>query len=252
MSSFEFYMLPKIHKPGVTGRPIISGCNSPTANLSRYIDHYLKPIVRNISSYIQDTTHFLRILKEYDGKVPSEALLVTFDVKSLYTNIPTDLGIEYTLQALLGFYRDNIPLKIQYIEQILIFILKKNYFEFNENFYLQLMGTAMGSSFAPNYANIFMDRVEQQILTTAPENNKPLIWKRYIDDIYVIWTKGEEALCAFHDHMNSLYDTIQFEMSSSKEKIAFLDTMTILDTKGSITTTLYKKPTDVCSLLHAE
>ena len=54
------YLLPKIHKPikPVPGRPIISGCGSPTENLSKYLDHYLKPIVRIIHSYIQDTTHF--------------------------------------------------------------------------------------------------------------------------------------------------------------------------------------------------
>ena len=56
------YLLPKIHKPTkpTPGRPIISGCGSPTENLSKYLDHYLKPIVKMIPSYIQDTTHFCK------------------------------------------------------------------------------------------------------------------------------------------------------------------------------------------------
>ena len=87
-----FYTLPMIHKENVPGRPIISGCNSPTAKLSIYLDHYLQPILQQIPSYIKNTTHFLRILKEIDGQVPSNSILVTFDVKSLYTNIPHDEG----------------------------------------------------------------------------------------------------------------------------------------------------------------
>ena len=57
-----FYLLPKIHKPGSPGRPIISGCHSPTTKLSIFIDYYLKPTVKRVPSYIQDTTHFLRTL----------------------------------------------------------------------------------------------------------------------------------------------------------------------------------------------
>ena len=51
-----FYLLPKIHKPGTPGRPIISGCDSPTTKLSIFIDYYLKPMVKRIPSYIQDNT----------------------------------------------------------------------------------------------------------------------------------------------------------------------------------------------------
>ncbi len=127
-------MLPKVHKPGIPGRPIISGCNSPTANLSGFIDHYLKPIVKGISSYIQDTNHFLRILKEYDGLIPPNPLLVTFDGKSLYTNIPTHLGIEYTMKAINEFYQHNLPLRTQYLKQILNFILYRTIFNLMEIF----------------------------------------------------------------------------------------------------------------------
>ena len=51
--------------------------------------------------------------------------------------------------------------------------------------------------------------------------------------------------------MNSLHKTIHFEMSHSTDRIPFLDTLTILDQKGSINTTVYEKPIDICSLLHA-
>ena len=56
-----FYLLPKIHKQRVPGRPIISGCNSPTESLSKTLNHYLKPTVETSPSFIKDTTHFLKV-----------------------------------------------------------------------------------------------------------------------------------------------------------------------------------------------
>ena len=48
---------------------------------------------------------------------------------------------------------------------------------------------------APNYANIFMDRFETKALNHY--HQKPLVWKRFIDDIFMIWTHGEESLKEF-------------------------------------------------------
>ena len=245
-----FYLLPKIHKPGVPGRPIISGCNSPTSNLSKYIDYYLTPIVKQIPSYIQDTTHFLRKIKESAGDIPCNSFLVTFDVKSLYTNIPHDEGINVCISALQAFYGSDLPLSVKHLRQILHFILQRNYFQFIDIFYLHTHGTAMGSPFALNYANIFMDSIERHILNSAPGGKKPLVWFRFIDDIFCIWTHGVDLLQIFFEHMNSTHPTIQFEMSHSVNEIPFLDVL-ILNRDNTLHTTLYKKPTDVPSLLHS-
>ena len=246
-----FYLLPKIHKPGTPGRPIISGYNSPTANLSTYVDFYLKPIVKQLPSYIQDTTHFLRTLRGFAGKIPQNSFLVTFDVKSLYTNIPHDEGIACCSTALQEFYGQSLPLPLKYMLQFIVFILKKNYFKFRDTFYLQIHGTAMGSPFAPNYANIFMDYIERRILDSAPDNKKPILWLRFIDDIFAIWTYDHYSLHQFFEHMNIIHPTIKFEMSQSRDRIPFLDTLVLLNNRGDLQTTLYKKPTDASPLLHA-
>ena len=52
--------------------------------------------------------------------------------------------------------------------------------------------------------------------------------------------------------MNAIHPTIKFEISHSRDRIPFLDTTVILTTNGNIETTLYKKPTDVSPLLHAQ
>ena len=65
-------------------------------------------------------------------------------------------------------------------------ILKNNVFEFNEQFYLQIQGTAMGTKMAPAYANLFMGKLEEYLINLAP--NHIHTWKRFIDDIFIIWT----------------------------------------------------------------
>ena len=92
LSSEEIYQLSKNHKLFPPGRPIISGIGTLSEGLSGYVDSLLNPLLHNIPSYIQDTTHFLRILNSIDY-LPDNALLVTMDVTSLYTNIPHDEGI---------------------------------------------------------------------------------------------------------------------------------------------------------------
>ena len=51
----RFYLLPKLHKKGCPGRPVISGCNTPTEKISSFVDYHLRPIVPTINSYIKKT-----------------------------------------------------------------------------------------------------------------------------------------------------------------------------------------------------
>ena len=47
----RFYLLPKLHKKGCTGSPLISGCNTPTTRISESVDYHLKPMVPSIPSF---------------------------------------------------------------------------------------------------------------------------------------------------------------------------------------------------------
>ena len=87
-----FYTLTKIHKPTLVGRPIISGCDGPTERLSSFIDKLLQPIALKQESYLKDTTDFINFIER--TRVPKNAILVSMDVTSLYTNIPQEEGIE--------------------------------------------------------------------------------------------------------------------------------------------------------------
>ena len=78
------------------------------------------------------------------------------------------------------------------------FVLSNDYFEFSENVSQQISGTAIGTTFAPPYACIYMEEVETGFLQT--QRLKPLVWLRFIDDIFFIWTHGKENLKHFMKH----------------------------------------------------
>ena len=72
------YLVPKILKKSCSGRPVISGCGTCTERVSEFKDFHIKPLVPAIPSYIKDTKHFLRVLRDV-GRLPEGAILVTAD-----------------------------------------------------------------------------------------------------------------------------------------------------------------------------
>ena len=87
----NIYLRPKIHKVGNPGGLVVSSVNCHTTNISKYVDYHLQPLAKEIPSYVKDTQYFLKKLEKVKD-IPHESLLVTLDVKSLYTNIPNNEG----------------------------------------------------------------------------------------------------------------------------------------------------------------
>ena len=72
------------------------------------------------------------------------------------------------------------------------FVLQNNYFEFNGDAKQQISGTAILTKFAPPYACIFVNQVEFEFLKT--QQYQLLVWLRYTDDIFFIWTHGQKKI----------------------------------------------------------
>ena len=143
----NIYFLPKIHKnvSPPPGRPICNTINTPTMNLSKWVDIQLQPLVKKLPSYLQDDNHFLKKINDINKNqtLPPNSLLVTWDVKSLYTNIPHKEGLE-ALRITLD--RENIPsAKANTIIEFSELVLTSNHFKFLGQNYLQMSGTAMGT-----------------------------------------------------------------------------------------------------------
>ena len=239
----NLYLLPKIHKKDNPGRPIINSVGSLTETISALVDEILRKYSKLAGSYIKDTSHFLQEIQNI--KIHPGDIIATVDVTALYTNIPHEDGIKKVKDFLT---KHNAPQEeLVLVETLLEHILKKNYFEFNNEYYLQISGTAMGTRCAPNYAIIFMAELEEQFLSTV--TLKPRIWKRFIDDIFIIWNHGEAELQNLLDQLNQFHPTIKFTEEHSEYGIPFLDTFTYIH-ESELRTRVYHNSTDNKQYLH--
>ena len=137
-----FYHQPKLHTESIPGRPIVIGNGSPTENISLFVDNFIKPLVSQAPSYIHDTPDFLRKLEAVKNKIPSTAIIGTFDVSSLYTHIPHDEGVLVCCEALAESNHTSPP--IDDLKALMYHVLTKNNFTFMDNGYLQIFGNSMG------------------------------------------------------------------------------------------------------------
>ncbi|CAJ0960311.1 unnamed protein product [Ranitomeya imitator] len=212
-----FYMLPKIHKEGNPGRPIISGIGTLTENIAGWVVNIMKPLVRRKPSYIPDTMDILCKLSAL-GPLPEEMILATIDVESLYSNIPHEDGI-----AACKYFLQKNNLDTEQTLQFIRFVLHHNYFSFRNNLYQQYMGSTMGSKVSPQYANLFMAKLEELLSSCSV---KPLAYFCYIDDLLIIWTGSKDDLLTFYNKFNKYHPTIKLTLDFLKIQIHFLD-MTI-------------------------
>ena len=260
----RLYFLPKIHKPVdkwpvpnkmPPGRPIVSDCESESYRVSEYIDHFLSPLATTHPSYLKDTQDFLTKIK--DIKIPPNSFLVSLDVDSLYTNIDNKAGMESVREAFAQSKKKNLNFSLRPDEEILELLkisLENNDFVFNNEWYLQVSGTAMGKKFAPNYANIFMAKWEKEALNKCKK--QPLIYYRFLDDIFIIWTHSESDFWEFFNTLNSQCESITLKAELSSDRIDFLDVSVFKGDRftqtGHLDTKVYFKPTDTHQLLHKD
>ena len=159
----------------------------------------------------------------------------------LYPSIPHQAGLEALRET--SDKRKTHKVLIKMAE----FVLKNNYFQFWDKVYQQISGTPIGAKFAPPYKYIFMDQLETKFLQT--QKFQPLVWYRYIDDIFFIWAHGEKSLKSFMMEFDNFNPNIKFTYVFSEASINFLD-LNIKFSSGKLQTSLYVKPTDCHQYLH--
>ena len=205
----------------------------------------LQPLAQKVKSFIKDINDFLRKLSSLSS-LPQDVLLCTVDVVGLYPNIPHDEGLQALKLAL--DEREDKNISTESLLDLADCVLKNNVFEHNGKIYKQKRGTAMGTKMAPSYAILFMDMLEKRLLDNFPL--KPLVWWRYIDDVFLLWEHGEESLNEFLTYLNAEHPSIKFTADISDSQINFLDVK--VSRKGDkLETDLYVKPTDTHQYLDA-
>ena len=170
------------------------------------------------------------------------------DVASLYTNIPNEQGIEAVRDTLSRLRPVTDKPSTEHILTMLRKVLTMNNFEFAGRHFLQVGGTAMGTKVAPSFANTYIGWFERNHVYTY--HKQPLLWVRFIDDIFQIWQHGLEEFRLFENRLNNCEDSIKFETDISETAVHFLDTtVTLCKVSNRINTNLYTKPTDAHNYL---
>lgn len=259
----QFYCTPKVHKTPWKTRPIVSCINSRMGDLSKWVDVQLQSVVHLCPAYLKDSQSLLNRLQKM-GKLPSSAVIVTADAVSMYTNINTQHGLQ-TLRNWLLLHEAELPrdFPTDMVIDAVELIMTNNVFQFDDTFWLQLSGTAMGTSLACIYATIYYSYHEEtKLLTEFAQSNtaaedaliyqqrRPalLLYARLIDDAVQIWDTAQFppglTLYNFVPQMEATmkFGDLDWEVEKPSREVNFLDLNIRLETDGSITTSTFVKP----------
>ncbi|CAF1492195.1 unnamed protein product, partial [Didymodactylos carnosus] len=272
-SSAVFYILPKLHKKSCPGRPIVSGCQHMTSNISKYLEQQLTPFIPllqdialedyNIDNYIilKDTNHLLIEIDKLNHQINDQKLcvkyitLVSGDISALYTNIDQkDGSSELNDFVSKNSYRTNFSLTMNCFNKLLDVVLTGNIFIFKGVYFHQRMGTAMGTELAPPYANIYVFKKEMKALKSFIKKcSSSLILRffRFLDDILcILLTTDKNIIEDLLNLLNQTNNNLIYTFKSSTTKINFLDVNIIINkTLNRLETSLYVKPSNTFQYL---
>ena len=164
-------------------------------------------------------------------KAHSLRALVSWDVVSMFPNIDNNLGISAVRKAL-NSRSAKIPSTDCLVEAVEI-CLGVNNCQFAGQSFVQKHGMAMGPKNACSYADLAMGIIDEKAKFEG--SLRPMLWWRYRDDIFDLWTQGLPKLLEFTDYINDLYPTIKFELVYSESHLNVLD-LTLYFRNGFIST----------------
>ena len=243
-SPARIYGLPKLHKLTSTSakpssipfRPIVSSIGTYNYNLAKFLCNLLSPHIPD-GYCCKDSFTFV---KEVNQVSVSNQFLISYDVNSLFTNIPLDETIEIAINKILE-NRQDLKISKRNLKKLFLFATAQTHFMFNENFYDQIDGVAMGSPLAPVLANLFMGFHETKWIENY-KGNKPSFYRRYVDDIFAVF-KSEHDANLFFNYLNLQHSNIKFTMEKELNgKLFFLDVF--LDNSSyPLKTSIFRKKT---------
>ena len=152
-----------------------------------------------------DTFSFVQDVRNIDT---NGHFMVSYDVTSLFTNIPLEETIELAVDLIFE-KNPNIKISRAELKELFQFATSQSHFLFDGNFYDQIDGVAMGSPLGPVLANLFMAVKEKEWLESC--ENPPSFYRRYVDDIFCLM-KSEDEANSFLVYLNAKHPDIKFTM----------------------------------------
>ena len=199
-------------------RPIVSPIDTYSYKLAQYLRSLLSPHIP-LKYATKDSFTFIKQLNTF-GK-----FLISFDVTSLFTNIPLEETINIQIDTIFENY-PNVKFTRKELQKLFKMTTSETRFIFNNEIYDQISGVSMGSLLAPILANLFMGYHEKDRIEKA-EVVKPAFYKRYVDDIFEVLESELDAE-TFHTHLFTKHKNIKFTYERQiQNKLLLLDTLII-------------------------
>ena len=216
------YGLPKVHKDNVPTRPIMSACNTPSYNVSKFLVPKLLHLAENECT-IKNSYQFSE--KICNLRYTNPYLMCSFDVTSLFTNVPVNETIDIIIEKLFpGDDSKYYNMSKKEFRQLLSLAVKDSVFIFDKKIFKQVEGLAMGSPLAPVMANIFLCHFEKLWLQECPDAYKPKEYIRYVDDTFLLFEDIQQAQ-QFLNYINSRHVNIKLTIEEAVDgKSPYLDT----------------------------
>lgn len=215
-------------------RPIIAQTGTYTYNAAQVISQYLKPLCADNSCIIRNTQDFASILKD-QPPLNNDEEYVSYDVESLFTNIPVMDTIQYILQEIYDNHKIQPICSKLIFKRLLIKLTMESTFLFNSKFYNQIDGCTMGGPLSVTFSDIFMTKMETEAL--KPPRNRQF-YKRFVDDIITKRFKNQPD--TLFEFLNNYHPSIKLTIEVNPQK--FLDTKIVLK-NNSCQTEVFRKET---------
>jgi hypothetical protein len=235
------YGLSKVHKPVVDNipklRPILSAINTPTYKLSQFLNEILKPFTTNEYT-TKDSFAFANDIRSQQAS----CYMASLDVDSLFTNIPLIETMDICTKLLFQENDTVHGMNREDFKQLLSIATTESFILFDNEFYQQIDGVAMGSPLGPTLANIFLCFHEKKWLSDCPCEFKPVYYQRYVDDIFLLFNNSG-SIDQFKQYMNNRHPNMNFTSENESENsLPFLDVYVTRQASQFITS-VYRKPT---------
>jgi hypothetical protein len=233
-----FYLMPKLHKVPIGVRPIIPSHSWYTTPAAKFLHSELHKLVCRFRWIITDRLTFL---KEIEDLVlhNSKVRLYTNDVQALYTSIDIQKGLKAT-RDIMKRHNWKHP---DFLCDLLHWVLKNNYFMFNNTWFRQTNGAAMGGNVSGTFADLILTEIEYPILQSV----KVSLYRRFRDDIFIVTVPANASSITLQLNRNDY--GLTFTREQEGDKVNFYD-ITVFkgqrhQTEQRLDYKLFVKPTNV-------
>ena len=244
----RLYGMAKVHKIGCPLRPVNSMLGTAEYKLAKWLDNLIKPHIPDEYT-VNSTKNFIQKFQDFD--IRDGDFCVSFDVESLFTNVPLSEVIRdicnYFFEHHEDYFRPTSPLN-KYQKELtkpilskLLHLCTEGMFLYNGHLYQQIDGVAMGSPLGPTLANWFLGSIEKRIFNLSSVNCFPKFYVRYVDDVFAVFNCDTDR-DQFFDLLNKQHSNLRFTVELADGTLPFLDVE--IDVQGdNVSTWVYRKST---------